>query len=258
MLPRRAASEFPNDNPELHDGLVWTCPEPRARPMPTLRLRKTHGELPGVLRPPWVKGREPVGNVAPLAQQTEWEPERQQPCESQPGLTVVARSAPFLEVSEEPRVTEDEPGFAAASEADEPPITVASEAKTPFAGFVEVLARLLLERGATRSAGVLPRMFHEGRVPPGCLDAPVLTSLQASGILGADGALTDEFLALVSAWRGVLDGTQDLPACGNTLLDAWAAGVLGAFLNVPRERTDDLRRELRKRGVAAFGLLSAA
>src|SRR5687768_9693627 len=29
VISRRAASEFPNDNPELHDGLVWVCPEPR-------------------------------------------------------------------------------------------------------------------------------------------------------------------------------------------------------------------------------------
>jgi hypothetical protein len=33
--------------------------------------------------------------------------------------------------------------------------------------------------------------------------------------------------------------------------------ILGALLNAPRDRTDELRRDLRKRGVAAFGLLAA-
>ena len=38
MVRRLAVSEFPNDNPELHDGLVWACPAPCAPALPTLRL----------------------------------------------------------------------------------------------------------------------------------------------------------------------------------------------------------------------------
>lgn len=53
MLSRRAASEFPNDNPELHDGLVWACPAPLGRALPTLRLRPASGTLPRVLGPSW-------------------------------------------------------------------------------------------------------------------------------------------------------------------------------------------------------------
>jgi hypothetical protein len=38
----------------------------------------------------------------------------------------------------------------------------------------------------------------------------------------------------------------------------WGAELLAALLSIPRERADDLRRALRQRGVAAFGMLAAA
>jgi hypothetical protein len=57
----------------------------------------------------------------------------------------------------------------------------------------------------------------------------------------------------------VLDGSSaDLSACGSTTLDVWGAELLDALLSIPRERADDLRRALRQRGVAAFGMLAAA
>src|SRR5688572_1981261 len=51
MARRLAVSEFPNDNPELHDGLVWACPAPCAPALPTLRLREA-GPV-RVLKPGW-------------------------------------------------------------------------------------------------------------------------------------------------------------------------------------------------------------
>ena len=57
MGQRLAVSEFPNDNPELHDGLVWACPSPCAPALPTLRLRKTTGGR--VLGPDWERPKEP-------------------------------------------------------------------------------------------------------------------------------------------------------------------------------------------------------
>jgi hypothetical protein len=133
-------------------------------------------------------------------------------------------------------------------------------APTPFEAFVAALVRVALERGATRAAACLPGLF--GLEPPTteALDAATLEALRARGILEREGRRpTAEFSATASAWRDVLEGSGgDLARCGSTPLDAWAAGVLSALLNAPRERSEELRRELRKLGVAAFGLLAAA
>jgi hypothetical protein len=60
------------------------------------------------------------------------------------------------------------------------------------------------------------------------------------------------------AWRKVLRGeTDDLSGCGATTLDGWGVDVLRAF-GVGRDGKLDVRRELRRRGVAAFGMLLAA
>ena len=45
MGQRLVVSEFPNDNPELHDGLVWACPTPCAPALPTLFARHPELEL---------------------------------------------------------------------------------------------------------------------------------------------------------------------------------------------------------------------
>jgi hypothetical protein len=68
--------------------------------------------------------------------------------------------------------------------------------------------------------------------------------------LAADGA--------AAAWRAILDGTSDdLSACGGATLDEWASELLARLLGDP-SRAGALRRELRARGVAAFGLVEAA
>ena len=60
------------------------------------------------------------------------------------------------------------------------------------------------------------------------------------------------------AWRAILRGTSDdFTACGGAMLDEWAAGILARLLGAPA-REPVLRRELRARGVAAFGLVEAA
>jgi hypothetical protein len=199
---RRAVSEFPNDNPELHDGLVWSAPSPCAPALPTLRLRAPEGPVPKVIGPSWVP---------------------------------VARPRVDAEVAPEP-----------------PPAS-------PFEQFVLALSRVLLERGATRAALGVRGLFGLEALRPESFEPVVLEALRARNVLERDSVRpTASFSALAAAWRGVLEGTTlDLSSCGATTLDAWAAGLLGALVNAPRDRTDDLRRELRKRGVAAFGLLAA-
>lgn len=91
---------------------------------------------------------------------------------------------------------------------------------------------------------------------------PALASLRV--VLGrqrVDDTTPDEWLALreqASAWQGILRGeSEDFSACGASALDEWAATVIARTLG-EAGRTADLRRELRRRGVAAFGLVEAA
>lgn len=130
----------------------------------------------------------------------------------------------------------------------------------PFVTFVTILARVALGRGATRVAAVLTALCEHGRIAPGAVDDGVLRALIARRVLAASGThATAEFRATLDAWRGVLEGTaSDLAACGASTLDTWAAELLAAALNAPSGDVPELRRELRRAGVAAFGLLAVA
>jgi len=238
MFPRRAVSEFPNDNPELHDGLVWAAPEPCAPATPTLRLRPSSGPPPRVLAPSWVTQEA----AAPLSESAT------EPAE-----------APFSAAPATQPVSEAFPESEVPTTYDVAPLESGVVPKTPFDVFVSALVRVALERGAVRAAAVLPGLFEPGRAFHDALDPNTLATLQLRRVLEPDSARpTREFTAAAEAWRGLLNGTAtDLSGCGSTTLDVWGGMILGALLNAPRDRTDELRRELRKRGVAAFGLLAA-
>jgi hypothetical protein len=61
-----------------------------------------------------------------------------------------------------------------------------------------------------------------------------------------------------AAWAAILHSESgDFEACGPAPLDEWSARVVGVALGEPG-RVDALRRELRRRGVAAFGLVADA
>jgi hypothetical protein len=60
------------------------------------------------------------------------------------------------------------------------------------------------------------------------------------------------------AWQAILRGeSDDFSACGGAMLDEWSAGLVAAALGQPA-RAEPLKRELRRRGVAAFGLVEQA
>jgi len=61
-----------------------------------------------------------------------------------------------------------------------------------------------------------------------------------------------------AAWQAILRGeSEDFSACGASTLDEWCSVLVAAALGEPA-RADSLRRELRRRGVAAFGLIVEA
>lgn len=129
----------------------------------------------------------------------------------------------------------------------------------PFAVFVGVLGDLLLEHGAVRARATLWPLFAGEDFDTRGLDEAALQSLSAFCVGdGARARATAGFLATVRAWRGSMEGGgHDLSACGDKTLDRFAAEICAALLGAPA-RAEELRLKLRRRGVAAFGLLSAA
>jgi hypothetical protein len=219
MAQRLVVSEFPNDNPELHDGLVWAAPTPCAPALPTLRLRQSPPVR--VLRPEWERRSDPV----------------------------IVESAPVV-----PTIAETV--LAETTLAETTPV---EETVSGFEAFVGALSGILAERGATRAAANVGALLGQERLARDAFDAPTRKVLAARGLIDAKtGRPTPEFSVVAHAWRDVLEGTSgDLSACGSTTLDVWGAELLSALLGA-RERSEELRRALRQRGVAAFGMLAAA
>jgi len=76
-----------------------------------------------------------------------------------------------------------------------------------------------------------------------------------------EAAATDDHRRLRSAalaWQGILRGeSEDFAACGPATLDEWGAAVVATALGA-HARAELIKRELRRRGVAAFGLVDRA
>jgi hypothetical protein len=220
MYSRRAASEFPNDNPELHDGLVWQNDSVTGQALPTLRLRQLAGTMPKVLGPAWEErpkrlGRTPREEVTVI------------------GPAPVVERPPVVE----PEATVESTVLMADTDESAPETALVP---TAYDALITALARVALDRGATRIAAELPALLSGGRTTAGLADSPRAKSLVALG----------------PAWRSALDG-GDLAGCGDQPLDVWASELLATLLTAPGER-EALRRALRGHGVAAFGMLVAA
>jgi hypothetical protein len=172
------------------------------------------------------------------------------------------------EEDDEPEAIEivDELCFdAAIDESDGAPSAPPPAAEDPFARLVHALEAVAIAHGAgeesitclralfgvTRSDGMAPgERATEALLAAGI----VLESAQEGRGLVRSGAFTSQ----VVAWQGILRGeSEDFTACGGAALDEWAASALARVLGSP-SKAESLRRELRGRGVAAFGLLADA
>ncbi len=95
---------------------------------------------------------------------------------------------------------------------------------------------------------------------PLCVDAETGAELVARGLAER---VEDDFEPLPSivrvaaAWRSAFRGDEpDFSVC-SAMLDEWSADLVARIVG-RKELTEQARRELRSRGVAAFGLLEAA
>jgi hypothetical protein len=129
----------------------------------------------------------------------------------------------------------------------------------------ELLARTLLEVAANEGASALAlrciRALLDERPMGVDLDEKAVDALVAGGFASrADGGVvrTTTCATLAAAWRDVLCGrTEEYGPCGATDLDEWSADLVARTLGAT-SRTESIRRELRRRGVAAFGMTAAA
>ena len=175
---------------------------------------------------------------------------------------IVEELEPFEVVCEEgSALAEAACGTEAPAESDgEAPAARDSEAPPagadPFSVLVCALADVAIAHGAHEIAELLPRLLGEGSLDAPLSDAARAT-LEASGVLEG-GAVAPSVVTIAGAWRAILRGeSEDYGACGAAMLDEWASELLGRVLG-ERARANDLRRELRARGVAAFGLIEAS
>jgi hypothetical protein len=124
--------------------------------------------------------------------------------------------------------------------ASEPSSPVEEPARTalpsdPFASFVLVLEDVAIASGADDRARNNLRAY--------------LGEMSVDGVDADDRAV---------AWQGILRGeSEDFGPCGSATLDEWAADLVARALG-NASRAAGIRRDLRQRGVAAFGFVADA
>lgn len=254
------ASEFPNDNAEISSGAVWIC---QSLTGPATLQAPAFEPVPAIPFVFWFEDDD-VYCDGPVDIEV-----------NEGGLNIavhpVSAEAPPVALDDDHApVGEDEPPSADAdapvadADADaDAPVVLETPPEAPvapaFAHFEQALTAALLAQGASRSAAILPKMLRLEALPGEALTKDVQLTLQSRGYVDGSGRYSQKFRDLCGAWCAVLQGSsQDFAACGTTTLDCFGADLLAALLAVPATRSDELRRELRRAGVAAFGILEAA
>jgi hypothetical protein len=221
-------AEFPNDNPVLHLGAIWVCLEvtgpascerPEA-PEPVVVLA-VQPEAIVVVEPEPIVLEAPEPSTDPVP----------------PVLEAVEE-----EDDEEIEIVEDLAFGDVVDESPEPANAEGAEVvEDPFVALGEVI------EGVARAAGASEAAVASLRIVLGRERVTADTS--------------DDLLVLreqAAAWQAILRGeSEDFGACGVSSLDEWSALAIAKTMG-EMNRADGLRRELRRRGVAAFGLVIAA
>lgn len=282
MVPISLACEFPCDNPALHDGPAWLVEEPTAHAVPVTEPRpevvteaasnapaeenvgdtegresaNREGETEGV----WVHDADEEdlrifdSIVEDLGSRP---PEVRESCIMLSGSMthpeaalddiVIGELDPFE--PEEVVALADDP-VAASAEASVQDVPAEHD---PFRTLVSVLASVAERHGGAASSIVVTRLL-EGDACPDAPQAVVDGGLVEAG----EGTFREGFARQRRAWSAVLRGeSDDLEACGGATLDEFATEVVSRALGHP-ERALELRKEIRSRGIAAFGIIEAA
>jgi hypothetical protein len=129
----------------------------------------------------------------------------------------------------------------------------------PIATFVRAVTEVALAYGPEDAAAHIASLFHVGTFVAENLSPTAQAALFEGNILEATDAgirPTESFASIRTAWQGILRGESgDLAACGDSTLDTWTADLIARLVASP-DKTSMIRRDLRRRGIAAFGMLS--
>jgi hypothetical protein len=221
-------SEFPNDNPALHRGALWVgsavgggawCEAPEEEVVEA----KVESLVTAV--------SELASELAEVADEPP----------TDPGPPILEADDPDddIEIVEDlafDELVDEAPAAPAPAESSVFPV-----ADDPFVTLATVLEGVAQDAGAGVNA---------------------ITSLRV--VLGRErvGADTPDAMLVLreqaAAWQAILrNESEDFSGCGVSSLDEWSAIVVATAMG-EMHRADGLRRELRRRGVAAFGLVEAA
>jgi hypothetical protein len=245
---RARASEFPNDNPALHRGAVWVMNEPCGDWEVEAGLATP---TPGIVAAEATATPAPTTTTTPTATPTPTP------------ISALVNGAPSLRaMTLLPPAFEDEPGddIEIVDELEPIDLDPLSDPDDPFADFIRMLVEVAVEAGCDKAAAILPALLEEGRIAPGVLSTAVTEALLLNGMLARTdaGIVGGESLRrTAAAWRAILRGdSEDFSSCGPRMLDEWAAELVACLALTPA-KSEGLRRKLRTRGVAAFGLVAA-
>jgi hypothetical protein len=225
---RSRASEFPNDNAALHGGAVWLVSEPCGSWRAEMAMEEEMSEA----------------------------------TTADPTLTdSITKALTATEYGLDDGEGEDGDDIEIVDEFEPMDFELEPKQDDPFALFVAMLVEVAVEAGCEKAAAILPALLDQGSVVPGVLPSSVTDMLLSTGMLVSTSAGLvggETFRRTAAAWRAILRGdSEDFSACGTRMLDEWAADLLAGLVAAPA-KSEPLRRQLRTRGVAAFGLVLAA
>jgi len=143
----------------------------------------------------------------------------------------------------------------------EPVAEAPTDITNPFETYLSTLAVVALEAGASRAVvDLLPQILGAARLDVQGIDDATVEALVTAKLLSRTDtgavARNDSLVTIAMAWKSAMAGEEpDFSLC-TRMLDEWSADIVASLAAVP-QRSDSIRRELRSRGVAAFGLLAA-
>jgi hypothetical protein len=216
------AAEFPHANPALDWGSLWL-----GTPLCQAEEQAQGQEIDLAA---------PLQSSAPAAQP----------------LEPTAPEAPTARLEEKPMKREN------------PSLKSCQPSPDPWSSFVEAVAQVARRTAGEQAEMIVRAALLHGTIA-GPLAPPVEAVLREADVLQppvdsdassvSERTVSDGFARTARAWRAVLVGEErDLSACGPATLDDWAARLV-SLLASPPSSTSVIRRELRREGIVAFGML---
>jgi hypothetical protein len=248
FILRPGAAEFPHENALINRGALWMgtamCgaenvePARSPRPEPSSSGRAKAIRSPERPRAVTIDEKPPSTFIIPP------------PIEPRTPAVSSAHDEPFP------------PGVAPTAVASAPASSAPTEPPQDerIETFLRAISEVARVHGAAETAAHAESLFKFGTPAPLALSADAQAALLDGNILEAtEGVIhaTAWFASTSSAWQRMLRGEEgNLAVCGESTLDGWTADLIARLVAKPA-MASTIRRDLRRRGIAAFGMLDA-